>query len=223
MKALIRSIAWVAVALLALVATAQPGPAGWATNAPAPSHKITDLGVITATSLIELTPGERRKDFNRFKIEILPRNARGWTNKVQIVTTNKWLKLDDLIAVPEGVAIMGVRSICNNGDASAVALYRIDVQRDLPDAPTASVSHILRMPTEQKIEHVIDAIQTPADAPAPPMPAGMTNPAVKSAVPTRSYQPLPSGSGTSYAHYQWMLEQAATRGMRRSGGYPDTK
>jgi hypothetical protein len=167
--------------------------------------EIKDLGVISSTSLIELHKCERRKDFALFKVEILPRNMRGWTNKVTFTTTNNFLKLDDLAAVPEGVAIMGVRSYCADGTPSPVALFKIDVQRDGPDAPTATVSQILRMPQEQKIEHVIQAL-TPV-TPPPPLP-GQTN-------APRAAMPLPGGSGSSYAQYQQRLEDAA-RGKHRS-------
>jgi hypothetical protein len=214
-------VLWLAIlGLLLLVARCSPSvhaqtnlpPAGWATNIP-PRKAITDLGVITPDSIINLEKCERRKDFFRFRVEILPRNARGWTNKVQFYTTNDFLKIDDLAAVPDGVAIMGVRSYCANGDASPVALFRIDVQRDPPDAPKATKAQILRMPSEQVIEHVIESLEPPP-GPLPPMPAGMTN---KSAVPLRSYvEPLPNGTNSSYAQWQHRLEQAAMRGLRRS-------
>jgi hypothetical protein len=174
-------------------------------SAPLCAAEIVDLGVITQTSLIELHKCERRKDFAWFKVEILPRNMRGWTNKVTFQTTNSFLKLDDLAAVPEGVAVMGVRSYCGDGTASPVALFKIDVQREGPDAPTVTVSQILRMPQEQKIEHVIDAM-TPV-TPPPPMP-GQTN-------APHAVMPLPGGKNSSYAHYQQRLEDAA-RGKRRS-------
>lgn len=192
-----------------------------ATNAPA--FKITDLGVISGDTIIELKPCERRKDFAMFKVEILPRNARGWTNKVTFTTTNNFLRIDDLAAVPEGHAIMGVRSYCVNGEASPVSLFKIDVQRDPPDPPTAEISHALRNRSEQKMEHVIEAIEN-RPGPPPPMPPGM-NPA--SPVPTRTTtnsntrtttrtinEPLPGGHGQTYAQYQWALEQMAKRGER---------
>jgi hypothetical protein len=169
--------------------------------------EVVDLGVISHTSLIELHKCERRKDFARFKIEILPRNLRGWTNKVEFTTTNSFLKLDDLAAVPEGVAVMGVRSYCVDGVASPLALFKIDVQREAPNAPRATVSQILTMPTEQKIEHVLEGNRPVT--PPPPMP-GQTNP------PAQSAMPLPGGHPTSYAQYQRRLEEAALLGRRRS-------
>lgn len=200
-----------------------PRPAGWATNQP-PANLITDLGVIGTHSIIILEKCQRRADFARFKVEILPRNARGWTNKVVINTTNEFLKIGDLMAVPEGVAIMGVRSYCANGDPSPVALFKIDVQRAPPDKPTARKAEILHMPSEQMIEHVIEAVEAVPHI-DPPMPPGMTNAAPP--VPTRTTtnattrtttrtfnQPLPGGVGDSYAQYQARLEAKALRGER---------
>lgn len=172
---------------------------------------ITDLGVITHTSLIELKPCQRRKDFSMFKIEIVPRNARGWTNKVTFTTTNTFLNIDDLAAVPEGTAIMCVRSYCVDGAASPVSVFKIDVERDPPEPPTATVSQILTNRTEQKVEHVINAMQEKF-SPPPPTPPGMR----ASPVPLRfSAPPLPGGTNSSYAQYQYRLEQAAM-GRRRS-------
>jgi hypothetical protein len=202
---------WMALAfVLALV--------GWeahASDAPGPRANIEDLGVFTTHSMIMLEKCERRKDFFNFKIEVLPRNLRGWTNRVTIVTTNSSLTMDDLAAVPEGVAIMGIRSMCADSTYSPVRLYRIDVQRDPPSAPTARKVEILHNPAEQKIEHIIQNMEASAAvSPPPPMPAGMTN---SSPVPLRTHaQPLPGGTNESYAQHQFRLEQAMLKGYRRS-------
>lgn len=182
--------------------------AGWTNRPP-----ITDLGVMTADTMIMLQKCERRTDFAAFKVEVLPRNRRGWTNKVSFSTTNEVLKLDDFAAVPDGVAIIGVRQICADNAASPLALYRVDIQRDPPDAPRAYKTHILRNQSEQKIEHVIENIEAAEQAPAPPTPPGMVTP--KSPVPTRSYaEPLPGGVGETYSQYQARLERAARSGER---------
>ncbi len=180
------------------------------TNDP-PRRRIEDLGVFTVNTMITLEKCERRKDFVHYKIEILPRNLRGWTNRVTIITTNDFLKMDDLAAVPEGVAIMGVRSLCADSVYSNVSLYRIDVQRDPPDAPKARKIEILHQQREQNIDHVLDT--TKPETPPPPIPAGMP---YVSPVPTRVAQPLPGGSPTSYAQHQQRLERAAREGLRRS-------
>lgn len=188
-----------------------------ATNAPAASvgrmrPKIEDLGVVTENTLIMLQKCERRLDFSFFKVEVFPRNRRGWTNKVTFTTTNEVLKLSDFAAVPDGVAILGVRQYCEDMTPSSVALYRIDVQRDAPDAPRATKSQILHMPSEQKIEHVIEAMENPP-GPEPPTPPGMARPT--NAVPTRTYShPLPGGTGETYSQYQARLERMAARGER---------
>jgi hypothetical protein len=185
-----------------------------ASDAPGPRANIEDLGVFTTHSMIVLEKCERRKDFFNFKIEVLPRNLRGWTNRVTIITTNSSLTMDDLAAVPEGVAIMGIRSMCADSTYSPVRLYRIDVQRDPPTAPTARKVEILHNATEQKIEHVIESLEASAATPPPPMPPGMTN---KSPVPLRTFvQPLPGGTNESYAQYQFRLERALLKGYRRS-------
>ena len=187
------------------------------TNAPAANvgtarPNFEDLGVITENTLIQLQKCERRTDFAYFKIEVMPRNRRGWTNKVTFTTTNEVLKLSDFAAVPDGVAVLGVRQYCVDNSPSPVALFRIDVQRDPPDPPRASKSQILRMPSEQKIEHMIEAVEN-QPTPEPPMPPGMARPT--NAVPTRTFsQPLPGGRNETYSQYQARLERAMRSGER---------
>lgn len=187
------------------------------TNAPAANvgparPKIEDLGVMTEHTLITLQKCQRRTDFSFFKVEVFPRNRRGWTNKVTFTTTNEVLKLSDFAAAPDGPALFGVRQYCEDMTPSPVALYRIDIQRDAPDAPKAAKSHILHMPAEQKIEHVIDGMEN-QPGPEPPMPPGMMRP--KSAVPTRTFShPLPGGIGETYSQYQAKLERRARAGER---------
>lgn len=183
---------------------------------------IVDLGVITPDRYIQLEKCERRKDFGLFKVEIIPRNLRGWTNKVTFTTTNDVITMEDLAAVPDGLAVMGVRQICADSSVSPVAIFKIDVQRDPPDAPKATVVGILRNRGEQKIEHVLDAIQN-RPSPEPPMPQGMTN--APQHVPTRTttttvtkpeaaYYPLPGGIGETYSQYQARLEKRLRSGQR---------
>lgn len=173
------------------------------------AQEITDLGVISTGTNIHLEKDDRRKDFSLFKIEVLPRNLRGWTNKVEFTTTNDVITLDQLSAVPEGIAIMGVRMICVNGDASPIAVFRIDVERDVPEPTKVHISHNLRLQTEQKIEHVLIRREKPG--PEPPLPTGMTN---KSKA-VHSPAPL-LGTNSSYSQYQWRLERAAREGKHRS-------
>lgn len=184
--------------------------------------QVTDLGVITERSIITLEKCQRRHDFAAFKVEIIPRNLRGWTNKVEFVTTNEFLTLADLQAVPDGIAVMGVRQVCADSSVSTVAVFKIDVQRDPPDPPRAYVSTILTNAPEQKIEHVL---QSMADKPTPPPPAppGMATNAAPQHVPTRtttttrpeaSYYPLPGGRGETYSQYQARLEQLVRSGQR---------
>lgn len=187
-----------------------------------PAQEITDLGTISPSQIIHLEKSERRTDFFRFKIEVLPRNESN-TNKIAFTTTNDTITLQDLQAVPNGVAIMAIRSYHTNGDSSAIALFRIDVQRDLPDAPKAYVSHLLRKTTEQKVEHLLEEIFKEWIPEPPPLPSEVkTNRMMKvrgpegarfvSPVPARS---LPGGTNESYSQYLWRLEQTRM-GRRRS-------
>jgi hypothetical protein len=160
----------------------------------ASAAEVTDLGVVSTGVNLHLDRDERRKDFAAFKVEILPRNLRGWTNKVEFTTTNSVLTLKDFQAVPDGPAILGIKTICSNGDASVFVLFKIDIQRDEPDPPKVHLSYNLRKPAEQKIEHLIQQ----RGAQPVPMP------------------PLPGGTNVTYSQHQWKLEQNAREGKHRS-------
>ncbi len=171
-------------------------------------QEIIDLGVVGKNSIILLEKCERRKDFSQFKIEVLPRNLRGDTNKIQLFTTNEFLRLSDLSGVPEGPAILGVRSYCTNGDVSPLALFSINVQREPPNRPKARVLTAITQPeSEQKIDQVIDQLQNKVVT--PPLPQGM----IITNMPGR---PIPDGTNHSYAKWQEIMEARARQGKRRS-------
>lgn len=178
------------------------------------ASEIVDLGVFSENSVLNLEGCKRRKDFSRFQIEFLPQNARGMTNKVTITTTNDVLKLGDLATVPQGVAIMGVRSYCEDGAVSELALYRIDVQRAGPSKPRVMLRRALKPVSEQQIEHVIERLEAPTEF--PPMPPMPPIPGTNAAIVRTALLPLPGGTNDSYARYQHRLEQAALLGRRRS-------
>lgn len=101
-----------------------------------------DLGVITETVGIYLNQDLKRKDFSHFIVEILPQE---WpTNKVSFTKTNNVIKMEDLIAVPHGISILGVRSVCRDGSLSPVRLYKFDLRRDGPEAPKANRVNVYR-------------------------------------------------------------------------------
>lgn len=101
------------------------------------SQGVTDLGVITERKGIMLEACTNRTDFVRFEVEL--QALRFPSNTVTFVKTNALLTLEELVAMPPGPVVMGVKSVCADGAESPMALFRMDVRRDEPKAPRAKV------------------------------------------------------------------------------------
>lgn len=174
------------------------------------SQEITDLGVITDRRGIILSACTNRTDFARFQVEL--QALRFPSNSVTFSTTNAMLTLDDLVAMPPGLALLGLRSICSDGDESPVSLFRLDVRRDPPKAPKAHVVSLLKQSPAESLSNAVRVIRQRKALTDPPPPPGQTN------VPVRSASPLPNDQGsTSYSeameemHRFWVEHQRRRR------------
>ena len=146
-----------------------------AQNPPPVEITATDLGIVTETSIIYLEKCQRRKDFSRFIIEAIQIPVKS-TNRIELVTTNQALTFEDLKPLPEGPSLLGIRSVCTNGEESPVALFTIDIQRRPPSIPKARVSQILTNRIRIKLQDVIHFNTVPPVY--PPLPGGHTNAAM---------------------------------------------
>lgn len=166
-----------------------------------------DLGVITATVGVGLEPCKTRKDFDHFLIEFLPQQ---WpTNKVTLVTTNKLLVLDDLVAVPHGPTLMGVRSVCADGTESPIRVYKLDIRRDPPTTPrayrvfTATKPHV--SPTTEQLLNG-RRLQHSLTNQLPPTPGASK--------PTSLFPgPLPKGKAMTYSQHMDEMREYYARGQ----------
>ncbi len=92
---------------------------------------------MTPNRAVILEKCTNRTDFSRFTVEL---QAMRWpSNYVKFTTTNDVLKMDDFIAMPPGLCVMGVKSTCADGEESAISLFKLDIRRDAPAAPKAHV------------------------------------------------------------------------------------
>lgn len=205
--------------------------------------QVEDLGVITDRNAIILSRDPPRKDYAGYMIEFLPQFAP--TNKVTLYITNEMILLENLVAVPHGPAIVGIRSVCKDGSESPVSLYTLDIRRDAPHPPNARMIGRITPQTHQTVEDVVEnyrrrGILIP---PAPPGAEGMdTNripepgPEVGSPGPPGSPdarpiparmsrpqtslapgQPLPNGTNETYSDViDRMRRYYADNGKRRS-------
>lgn len=165
------------------------------------AQEIVDLGVISSHKAIVLESCRQRSDFLEFRIDLI---AQRWpSNSITIIQTNNMLTLEDLVALPPGPVIMGVKSVCRDGEQSPIRLFLLDIRRDPPAAPSARVVEILTPTTSQSTTNILQQIketQTGADQ-APPIPGKpeasiMTRQSLASSVPE-----LPGASSETYSEH----------------------
>src|SRR5688572_13346651 len=123
----------------------------WLVILTATAAEIIDLGVVSELSVIRLERPGRRADFVGFEVQI---SRRGNTNKVNFTTTNYFLSITNLVTVPEGRSVLGVRSKFADGTVSAWKLSRIDVQRGPEEPPQISKATILANHTFQDMDQL---------------------------------------------------------------------
>lgn len=133
----------------------------------AEAQGVTDLGVITERKGIMLEACTNRTDFVRFEVEL--QALRFPSNAVMFVKTNALLTMEDLVAMPPGPVVMGVKSVCADGAESPMALFRLDVRRDPPKAPNARIVSLPVAPSHvSTLRDAMRAVRSnPVDPPAP--------------------------------------------------------
>ena len=147
---------------------------------------ITDLGVMTEHRLIALEPCTNRADFVMFHIEL---KALRWpSNYFSFTTTNRTLSMESFMAMPPGPCAMGVKSICADNEESPMALFKQDIRRDPPKAPTA---HLVYKAEPQPSQTLSNAFRTRTMIALPPTPG--------SAATNQFPGPLPNGRPETYS------------------------
>lgn len=95
-----------------------------------------DLGVVSPRRAIQLDKGTAREDFLYFDIEFKPYTPP--TNIVKFSTTNSLILLSNLVRLPSGKILMGVKSVFADGTTSPIELYTFRVWRGRPPGVRAS-------------------------------------------------------------------------------------
>lgn len=167
------------------------------------SQGITDLGVITARNGIALESCTNRSDFLYFKVEL--QALRFPSNSVAFVNTNGLVTLEDLVAMPPGPVIMGVKSVCLDGAESRVALFRLDVRRDPPKPPTARVVGIPNTPADRdSLTNAMRSVRAkPVESPSPP------------GIAQVQMLPMPNSTNKSYSDHMIEMHQFWLEHQRR--------
>lgn len=181
---------------------------------------IPDLGVITPRTGATISLNSTRPGFVWFLIEVKPSVPP--TNLVALTLTNNLLTVGDMAPVPSGPGILGVRSIYSDGEESEVALYRYDLRRSKPSAPSMSLTHVGGPPEpESSLTNEMRRIRERRAMPTPPAPeytSGLQydQPKRKQIVYIESVKPLPGGTNLSYGQFRDRLADAFQWGRRRS-------
>lgn len=93
-----------------------------------------DLGVISPRHGILLDTQTTRPDFQHFEVELKPADT---TNVTTLTLTNVLLTVDDMVALPSGRTVMGLKSYFWDGSVSDLAIYTFDLRRADPPTPSA--------------------------------------------------------------------------------------
>lgn len=100
--------------------------------------EIVDLGVITNHRAILLSAATNRSDFLMFRIGLTAIGNAGMDTN--FTTTNRILQAKDMRGIPFGPVLLGVRTVCEDGSESPVAIFRFELRTEGPRRPTASTT-----------------------------------------------------------------------------------
>lgn len=203
------------VLLLALVVIA--------TLAAADDTDFEDLGVITAKVGIVLEKETSRSDWSHFVIEFQPMTPP--TNAVTLTLTNDFVTLSNLVKLPSGRTLMGLKSVFRDGTESKIILYKLDIRRADPPAPKARTIQILdgSAPEINSLSNTLRRLRESRPVIEPPAPPrsqrGPIPPAeawpAPAVVPARVLRALPGGTNRTYAqHLDSMAEYYSRPGRR---------
>lgn len=174
------------------------------------SADVPDLGVISPRRGIVLGTSTHRADFISFKLEFLPQTAP--TNLVTLTVTNELLTVDQLVRVPSGRGILGVTAVYAD-DESEPALFRYDLRRSKPPAPSLTPTAIGTTNQEQtsltnQMRKIREGRRVPVHAPLPPGFFGAPTQEVAQAV----LRPLPGATNWTYSqHLDWLADRQSKR------------
>jgi hypothetical protein len=166
---------------------------------------LDDLGVITPKHALIIEKDTTRGDWDHFKVEVLPTVPP--TNKVSFSVTNEIVTLSHFGAVSSGPSVLAVQSVTKDGTKSPIKLYRIEIRRAAPPAPSVRLIELLTdgpvaVELETKVEQIKKAQRVPY--PAIPtriagtnielrhLPVGIINPTITNSV-------IPQGTNRVYA------------------------
>lgn len=168
------------------------------------SQPVTDLGVMSPNRVMILEKCTNRSDFVNFTIEL---QAMRWpSNYFKFTTTNEVLKMDDFLSMPPGPCVMGVKSMCADGEESAISLFKLDIRRDGPVAPRARIISSGHPPFRNSLSNAFRSRREGAIV-YPALP-GQTN------VPTAT--PLPNGKPETYSDGVLKMQQFYAHEGRRN-------
>lgn len=175
---------------------------------------LPHLGTITPRRPVALSANSTRPDFHCFIVEARPQDS---TNVFTITITNGVLSVSNMVQVPSGSGIIGVRSCFKDGEESEPALYRYDLRRAKPPKPSATPLHILGTPEQpNSLTNELRKIRGSRQVPTPPMPQVGKSAASFPQDVAIALRPLPDATNREYSQFlDWQADRA-NRGKRRS-------
>lgn len=149
--------------------------------------------LITRLRPIILKESSERPDHKKFFIQVFSPEGTNWT---KFEKADRLLTVKDLKAVPDGLAVLVVQSIFEDGDKSAETAFDIHIQHQRPAAPSIESAVIKESEAEAKTFDDLMFIRRRERAKQypPPAPAGAIIPVPEPAPPP----PLPDSTNRAY-------------------------
>ncbi len=169
----------------------------------AQASELIDLGTITPRRAIVLERNTDRPDWSHFKAEFL--SLAPSSNQVTLILTNDLLTLSNLVGLPSGPAVVGLRSVTSDGTESPTVLFKLDIRRAEPPAPGARAIKLEGQTNASETLHRAMERHRKSREIAPPAVPGSTN------KPEATFE-LPRSKSETYGQH---LDQIADLKRRR--------
>jgi hypothetical protein len=109
--------------------------------------EVIDLGVLSPNRGFVLGRNTDRPDFAHYQAELISFPS---SNRLSLRLTNELLTLSEVAALPSGRTVLDLVAVYQDGQQSASTLYRFDIRRGVPPAPSARPTVLSAVVSEAK-------------------------------------------------------------------------
>jgi hypothetical protein len=161
--------------------------------------EIIDLGVLSPQRGFVLERNTGRPDFSHYQADLISFPS---SNRLTLRLTNELFTLDQVAALPSGKTVLGLVSVYRDGQTSAATLYRFDIRRGPPPAPSMRPTALRSIVSDSK---PFQQLKRPANY--PPLPFGTNQ--------VESVPEIPRGKNETYGEHLDKMADFYARNPRK--------